>query len=163
MHVRKNLHHFITKSWPKDDLSLRKPLGYETPPYLKNIALPKPKGYLLPKQQEVIIQYKKWFILCNLEDSKNVLMRSGCWFTAFFFLQNVINFIPSDTTNRQLLTYPIRIIHRELLLLNSLELVPYIELCGFLLKLGKLVLILGHLLERGFYALREGWKIVIKT
>ena len=53
-------------------------------------------------------------------------------------------------------TYPIRIIHRELLLLNSLELVPYIELCGFLLKLGKLVLILGHLLERGFYALREG-------
>ena len=90
-------------------------------------------------------------------------MRSGCWFTAFFFLQNVINFIPSDTTNRQLLTYPIRIIHRELLLLNSLELVSYIKLCGFLLKLGKLVLIFGHLLERGFYAVKEGSKIVIKT
>ena len=116
-------------------------------------------------QLEVIIQHKKLFILCNLEYSKNVLIRSGCWFTAFFFLQNVINFIPSDSTNHQLhaLTYPIRIIHRELLLLNSLELVSYIELCGFLLKLGKLVLILGHLLERGFYAVKERSKIVIKT
>ena len=86
MHVRKNLHHFITEYTPENAFLLRKPLGYETPPYLKNIALPKPKGYFLPMQLEIIVQYKKWFILCNREDSKNFLIRSGRGLASFFFL-----------------------------------------------------------------------------
>lgn len=42
----------------------------------------------------------------------------------------------------------------ELLLLDSLELVPEVELSGLLLQLGELVLVLGDLLQRGLDAAR---------
>ena len=49
------------------------------------------------------------------------------------------------------------------LALGLLQLVGKGELGCLLLQLGELVLVLGHLLEGGFYAEREGCKIVIKT
>ena len=50
------------------------------------------------------------------------------------------------------MAYPVRVIHGELLLLDSLELVPDVELCRFLLELGELVLVLRNLLQRGLDA-----------
>ena len=39
------------------------------------------------------------------------------------------------------------LVHGELLLLDGLELIPEVELGRLLLQLGKLVLVLGHLLQ----------------
>ena len=42
---------------------------------------------------------------------------------------------------------PLLILHGELLLLDSLELISEVELCGLLLELGEFVLVFGNFLQ----------------
>lgn len=60
---------------------------------------------------------------------------------------------PSPSTSPSSTYRTLVILELELLLLDSLQLIPEVELSGLLLQLGEFVLVLGHLLQGRFDAL----------